>query len=223
MSAGFFPILIACGVYGSLHSLLASQRAKDWAGKRLGPGGKRYYRLGFNLIGGITALLLFYLAWRLPDAALYQIPFPWILVTLVLQLVGGLGLLVGVGQTGTIAFLGLDVFFPRRKPRPPSPLQVLDTTLTGVQGARGTWKPRPTGLVTGGLYRWVRHPLYSCGLLILWLVPSMTWNLLALALGLSGYILVGIQFEERRLLREFGPVYKIYRRQTPMLIPFFKK
>ena len=76
--------------------------------------------------------------------------------------------------------------------------------------------------MTGGLYRWVRHPLYTCSLLLLWLVPTMTWNLLALAIGLTVYILMGIVFEERKLLREFGPAYAEYRRRTPGLIPFLK-
>jgi methanethiol S-methyltransferase len=195
MISGFSPILLACAVYGVLHSLLASQGAKAWAARQWGERGARYYRPAFNLIGGVTLLPVFYLAWRLPDASLYRIPPPWMWLTLLVQQAAGLGLLVGVSQTGAMAFLGLDVFFPG-------------------------WQPRPSRLVCGGLYRWVRHPLYSFGLLILWLTPLMTWNLLALDIGLTVYILVGIHFEERKLLREFGEEYAEYRRRTPMLIPF---
>jgi protein-S-isoprenylcysteine O-methyltransferase Ste14 len=69
----------------------------------------------------------------------------------------------------------------------------------------------------------VRHPLYTCGLLIVWLSPVMTWNLLALILGLTVYILVGIHFEERKLRREFGEAYAAYQRRVPALIPGLRK
>ena len=197
MISSFLWILLACALYGALHSLLAGRRAKEFARRRLGPLGARYYRLFFSLLAGVTLLPVFFLAWRLPDAVLYRIPGPWSLLTLLVQVLALVGLYVGVRQTGALRFLGLDVL-------------VSDSQ---------TNKAR---LVTGGLYRWVRHPLYTCGLLLLWLVPSMTWNLLALSIGLTVYILVGIIFEERKLLREFGPAYAAYRRSTPGLIPFIK-
>jgi protein-S-isoprenylcysteine O-methyltransferase Ste14 len=65
--------------------------------------------------------------------------------------------------------------------------------------------------------------LYAFGLLVLWLVPRMTWNLLALDIGLSAYILIGARFEERKLLREYGPAYADYMRRTPMLLPIKRK
>ncbi len=69
------------------------------------------------------------------------------------------------------------------------------------------------------LYRYVRHPLYAGLLLGLWSVPVMTAGRLLFALGLSLYILIGISFEERDLLRHFGERYRIYRGQVGMLIP----
>ena len=59
----------------------------------------------------------------------------------------------------------------------------------------------------------------SSGLIILWLTPLMSWNVLALALGLTAYILIGIHFEERKLLAEFGQAYADYQRRTPALLP----
>jgi len=47
----------------------------------------------------------------------------------------------------------------------------------------------------------------------------MTWNLLALIIGLTTYIIIGAYFEERKLLNEFGDAYAEYRQHTPMLIP----
>jgi methanethiol S-methyltransferase len=39
------------------------------------------------------------------------------------------------------------------------------------------------------------------------------------ALGLTGYILIAIPFEERDLIRYHGNNYAEYRRRIPMLIP----
>jgi protein-S-isoprenylcysteine O-methyltransferase Ste14 len=75
-------------------------------------------------------------------------------------------------------------------------------------------------LIVTGLYRRVRHPLYTAGLAFIWLTPWMSTSLLALNLGLSGYIYIGSIFEERRLVAEFGEAYLAYARQTPRLIPW---
>ena len=74
-------------------------------------------------------------------------------------------------------------------------------------------------LVVHGPYRWVRHPLYSASLLVLWFSPLMSLNLLAFNLGVTAYFVIGGVFEERKLLRQFGPAYAAYRARTPMLIP----
>jgi protein-S-isoprenylcysteine O-methyltransferase Ste14 len=47
----------------------------------------------------------------------------------------------------------------------------------------------------------------------------MSINSLIVYLALTAYILIGIVFEERKLLREFGDDYRNYRSVTPMLIP----
>jgi protein-S-isoprenylcysteine O-methyltransferase Ste14 len=69
------------------------------------------------------------------------------------------------------------------------------------------------------LYRYVRHPLYLGILLSLWSVPVMTAGHLLFATGLSGYIVVGIWFEERDLIAQFGARYRRYRDEVGMLVP----
>ncbi len=182
-------------LYGALHSLLASRRAKRWAEARFGERIRRYYRLIFSILGGLTLLPPLALAALLPDRLIYTIPFPWFILTGLLQLAGLLGLIYGVSQTGAMRFIGLD--------------SAMDEAAL----------QRPPRFVTDGLYRWVRHPLYTCSLLFLWLMPVMSWNLLALNLGVTLYFIIGSRFEEEKLLDEFGEAYAEYRRRTPAFLP----
>jgi protein-S-isoprenylcysteine O-methyltransferase Ste14 len=97
---------------------------------------------------------------------------------------------------------------------------VFQTDLLSFVGLRQLFEAEKTGaLITGGLYRYVRHPLYTFSLSILWLSPNMSVNSFVVYAALTLYILVGIVFEERKLIREFGQEYEAYRSVTPMLIP----
>ena len=188
-------ILFSLLLWGAVHSLLASLTFKALLADTVGKSAMRGYRLFYNGFSLLSFLPILYLTRTLPDAPLYSVPAPISYVMLVGQGFGLILLIVGVLQTDTLSFIGLSQVFTEEK---------------------------PSILVTKGLYRLVRHPLYTAGLMVLWLSPTVTVNSFTLYLGATIYILVGAYFEERKLLREFGQAYAEYKSKTPMLIPGLK-
>lgn len=186
-------IILAIAVWGLVHSALASHIAKDTFRTWLGSGFMRLYRLAYNAFAVVSFAPVLWLAWTLPTQPLYEVPAPWRYLMLAGQGASVLMLLVGVLQTDTLNFIGLGQLFQE--------------------------KESPANLVTGGLYRYMRHPLYTAGLLFLWLSPSVSVNSFTLYVAATIYIVIGAYFEERKLLREFGPAYAEYKKKTPMLIP----
>ena len=194
MTYSFWIILIAVLVYGALHSWLASLGIKARLRARYGETADRFYRIVYNLFAILTLLPVLILPVALVDKEIYRIPFPWVILSLLGQVLAVLILLAGVLQTGVLSFLGVCQFIR-------------------CEGEE------EHSLVVSGLYKWVRHPLYSAGLVFVWLMPAMSWNLLALNIGITTYIIMGAVLEERKLVIEYGVQYEAYRRQTPMLIP----
>jgi len=190
-----FWLIFTIALWGVVHSLLASLRFKSFLLRSLGAGFMKFYRLLYNIIAVISIVPVLYLMISLPTKSLYQVPAPWSTLMLAAQAISALFLFVAVIQIDILSFTGLR--------------QLIEEEKTG-------------GLVTSGLYRSVRHPLYTFSLLILWLVPSMSLNSFIIYVVLTVYVLIGIFFEERKLLREFGGAYEQYRSVTPMLIPALK-
>ncbi|RUM68665.1 MAG: hypothetical protein DSZ05_00730 [Sulfurospirillum sp.] len=69
-------------------------------------------------------------------------------------------------------------------------------------------------------YRYVRHPIQAGTMVGLFATPVMSYTHLLFSAGMGLYILIGLKFEEKSLLRLFGERYRAYMRTTPMLFPF---
>jgi protein-S-isoprenylcysteine O-methyltransferase Ste14 len=106
--------------------------------------------------------------------------------------------------TGSVALAAQGFVLLRRRGRPKGSIEA--TTL----------------LVSSGIYRRIRHPLYASLLCFAWGVvlknPTMASALLGL--GVSGTLYLAARTEERESRLKFGPAYEAYIERTRMFIPF---
>ena len=75
-------------------------------------------------------------------------------------------------------------------------------------------------LTIRGAYRWVRHPIYTASLLVIWSQPDLTYDRILFNVSWTGWIIVGSFLEERDLVKNFGDAYTEYQKKVPMLIPW---
>lgn len=178
-------------LYFGLHSLLASHACKDWVARRW-PRLRPSYRLGYNLL----ALAL--LTGPVGLFLLYDGPYLWRWSGGWAWLANGLALLALLGFLfSSRAYDNLDFLGLR-------------------QWREGRTRPNRFGL--SFWHRFVRHPWYSFGLVILW-TRDMNAAGLVSALWITAYLVVGSRLEERKLQEELGEIYARYRARVPGLVP----
>jgi protein-S-isoprenylcysteine O-methyltransferase Ste14 len=81
---------------------------------------------------------------------------------------------------------------------------------------------KTTRLVTTGIYRYIRHPLYSSLLFLAWGTFFKDINLISGALGLIStvFLVATARADEVECIRYFGSEYEEYRKRTKMFIPY---
>lgn len=81
---------------------------------------------------------------------------------------------------------------------------------------------KTTRLVTVGVYKYIRHPLYASLLFLAWgaFLKDITMPSLFLAVTASLFLLLTAKSDESECLRHFGSEYRVYMQKTKMFIPF---
>ena len=182
-------------VYGVLHSALATTRVKMFFEKNA-TNFYRYYRFAYSIFAVVT----------LVPVLLFQYSFKSIVV-IHTRTVGYFALVLLVLPGFIVMIISIWKYFKL------------------LSGIRSLFQPRPPAeLKLNGIHKYVRHPLYLGTILFTWglffLFPLLN-NLIAVVI-ITIYVLVGISFEEKKLLKEFGNVYATYMHRVPALIPDFR-
>ncbi len=156
--------------------------------QRLGVDRQRY-RLGYSLLA--LMLTMVWLVWvhQLPDTPLYHWHGWLAWLLMAIQLSGILVLWQSFRAFDAGVFLGL--------------------------------KPMPENVEPfheHGIYRYMRHPMYSGVMLILLASPLQTVNSMHLTLVVCLYFVFGSKLEEQRMLQDH-PDYADYMRRVPAFIP----
>jgi protein-S-isoprenylcysteine O-methyltransferase Ste14 len=187
--------LILLGLFAIQHSGMARAPFKRWLTQFMP---QAMERSTYVLISALLLFALFHLWVPMPDVI-------WNVETTalgaILQALYFLGWAIVVGSTFLINHW--DLFGLR---------QVLSNWFGTVA--------LPPEFKTPLLYKFVRHPIYFGFLLAFWSTPLMTLGHLLFAIATTGYILIGIWFEERDLVAAFGDDYRKYSERVPMLIPW---
>jgi protein-S-isoprenylcysteine O-methyltransferase Ste14 len=80
-------------------------------------------------------------------------------------------------------------------------------------------------LITGGPYRWVRHPLYTVGtsFFVSLSLLAANWFMGLASLSVLVMLLIRLPKEEEKLIEHFGDEYRAYIERTGRLLPHIKR
>jgi protein-S-isoprenylcysteine O-methyltransferase Ste14 len=79
-------------------------------------------------------------------------------------------------------------------------------------------------LVTGGIYRYIRHPLYSVGTTFFLSFALMADNWFFAVMAVLAFVLLALRLpnEEAHLIEKFGDEYRDYIKSTGAFLPRLK-
>jgi protein-S-isoprenylcysteine O-methyltransferase Ste14 len=177
-------------LFGATHSVMARPRWKRLWTRGLGAGLERSV---YVLVASIQLLLLCALWWPVAAPDLWRSSGA---LAIALQALAAVGWATALGSSYLIDHLAL----------------------FGLRQGLGL-APVPDALRTPFLYRIVRHPMYLGMVIGLWAAPRMTFSHALFAGLFTLYVLIGIRYEERALIRSFGKPYCDYQARVPMLLP----
>ncbi len=193
-------IIFLFAVFGVIHSFLASHKVKKELAEQYGSL-IAFYRLIYNIIAFASFYLIYEISPR-PDVLVYDLPSPYDLLILIPQFLALAGVLWALKYFCIREFLGIDQIkrYFRKEYSPGD----LDEKLS---------------LVIDGPYRYTRHPIYFFSIIIIFLRPEMDLFDLTFFLCIAVYFYIGSYYEEKKLVENFGEIYKKYQNEVPRIFP----
>lgn len=193
-------IVFLFALFGVSHTILASSSIKkriiENAGNKIA-----FYRLFYNIISVIIFLAINEIAPK-PGLIIYDLPYPYDLVSVALQVVF-LGLLIWtIRYIDGKEFLGISQI---------------------VRYYKGTYDTKELdekqSLVIKGPFKFVRHPIYLFSFLFLLVRPTMDLFYLISLICILAYFIIGSYYEEKKLIERFGDDYIEYQNKVPRIFP----
>ena len=187
-------IILAIGwiLFSVLHSLLASLVVKQKIGKYF-KNDLKWYRPVYVLVATLSFGAILFYQFSIPTVLMYKRNAASILS----------GSAIGISGI-IIMVICIVKYFSR--------ISGLNSLLL---------KNSSNKLLTTGLHRYVRHPLYFGTFLFIWgtfiALPYLTWLISSSIITI--YTLIGIRYEEDKLEMEYGESYKEYKKNVPMILP----
>jgi protein-S-isoprenylcysteine O-methyltransferase Ste14 len=200
----FFEVItlvILFALYGLIHSILASEKVKIIFRKFFGKF-IAFYRLGYN----VFAVIGLYFIWDLapqPSLQIYQLKPPFDYLVLIPQLLSLAGMIWCFKYISFKEFVGLNQFNRYLKN------EIADNDLDENYTLR-----------IEGPYKFSRHPVYFFSIIFLMFRVEMNLSYLTMFISFTAYFYIGSYFEEKKLVRLFGDVYKDYQKKVPRIFPY---
>jgi protein-S-isoprenylcysteine O-methyltransferase Ste14 len=174
------------------HSLMARTGAKRWLQRHV----PEYLERSLYVWMSSLLFVVVCATWQRVDGVLYRLPAPFSWIAYLVQVCGGVVILM---SSGALSFLEL---------------AGIRQVQAGVQDPDRPMMTTGSDLVTSGPYAIVRHPLYLGWVLLVFAAPLMTADRFSFAVISSLYLVIAVPWEERALLDVFGEKYRRYSART---------
>jgi protein-S-isoprenylcysteine O-methyltransferase Ste14 len=194
-------IILLFTIFAFSHTWLASLKIKRALVEKLGIK-IAFYRLFYN-ISSIVFFLSFYAIAPKPDVIVYDLRFPFDIITFALQVLSLVGLIWATRPINLKEFVGTAQI--ERYMRGEYKVNELDEKQT---------------LKIEGAFKFVRHPIYFFSILFLGFRPTMSLFYLVIFVCIVIYFYIGSIYEERKLVELFSDEYREYQKRVPRLFPF---
>jgi len=194
-------IIMLFTLFAYSHTWLASIKIKRALAEKLG-NKIAFYRLFYNA-SSIIFFMAFYAVSPKPDIIVYDLPFPFDIITFALQVLSLVGMVWATRPIDLKEFIGI------------AQIKRYIHDEYNVDGP-----DEKQTLKIEGAFKFVRHPIYLFSILFLGFRPTMTLFYLTMYICVIVYFYTGSIYEERKLVEMFGDKYKKYQLQVPRLIPY---